>query len=155
MKHFGGLEERQTFTNDTLSVTVCDEQRAAATLVRDRLGLSSVEPAGRSPSRCAMAPRPTTATAAPAHSPRGCSPIRKRPAWRSTSCSEGARSGAHSLRQCAGAIHLRLTARRGVVFQAGSRAPEPLLVAGDVEGLAEPSLALTLPKQPTELDDGS
>jgi CHAT domain-containing protein len=28
------------------------------------------------------------------------------------------------------------------------------LVAGDVEGLAEPSLALTLPKQPTELDDG-
>jgi CHAT domain-containing protein/Tfp pilus assembly protein PilF len=28
------------------------------------------------------------------------------------------------------------------------------LVAGDVEGLGEPSLALTLPKQPTELDDG-
>jgi CHAT domain-containing protein len=28
------------------------------------------------------------------------------------------------------------------------------LVAGDVKGLAEPSLALTLPKQPTELDDG-
>jgi CHAT domain-containing protein/tetratricopeptide (TPR) repeat protein len=28
------------------------------------------------------------------------------------------------------------------------------LVAGDVVGLAEPSLALTLPKQPTELDDG-
>ena len=28
------------------------------------------------------------------------------------------------------------------------------LVAGDVAGLAEPSLALTLPKQPTELDDG-
>jgi CHAT domain-containing protein len=28
------------------------------------------------------------------------------------------------------------------------------LVAGDVEGLAEPSLALTLPKQPTEFDDG-
>jgi len=28
------------------------------------------------------------------------------------------------------------------------------LVAGDVAGLAEPSLALTLPKQPSELDDG-
>jgi CHAT domain-containing protein/Tfp pilus assembly protein PilF len=28
------------------------------------------------------------------------------------------------------------------------------LVAGNIEGLAEPSLALTLPKQPTELDDG-
>ena len=28
------------------------------------------------------------------------------------------------------------------------------LVAGDVAGLAEPSLALTMPKQPTELDDG-
>jgi CHAT domain-containing protein/Tfp pilus assembly protein PilF len=28
------------------------------------------------------------------------------------------------------------------------------LVAGKVEGLGEPSLALTLPKQPTELDDG-
>jgi CHAT domain-containing protein len=28
------------------------------------------------------------------------------------------------------------------------------LVAGDVAGLREPSLALTLPKQPTELDDG-
>jgi CHAT domain-containing protein/Tfp pilus assembly protein PilF len=28
------------------------------------------------------------------------------------------------------------------------------LVAGNVDGLAEPSLALTLPKQPTELDDG-
>jgi CHAT domain-containing protein/Tfp pilus assembly protein PilF len=28
------------------------------------------------------------------------------------------------------------------------------LIAGDVRGLGEPSLALTLPKQPTELDDG-
>ena len=28
------------------------------------------------------------------------------------------------------------------------------LVAGDVKGLAEPSLALSLPRQPTELDDG-
>jgi CHAT domain-containing protein/tetratricopeptide (TPR) repeat protein len=28
------------------------------------------------------------------------------------------------------------------------------LVAGDIAGLAEPSLALTLPKQPTEFDDG-
>jgi CHAT domain-containing protein len=28
------------------------------------------------------------------------------------------------------------------------------LVAGEVDGLAEPSLALTLPKEPTELDDG-
>jgi CHAT domain-containing protein len=28
------------------------------------------------------------------------------------------------------------------------------LVAGDVEGLGEPSLALTLPKEPSELDDG-
>jgi CHAT domain-containing protein len=28
------------------------------------------------------------------------------------------------------------------------------LVAGDIKGLAEPSLALTLPKHPTELDDG-
>jgi tetratricopeptide (TPR) repeat protein/CHAT domain-containing protein len=28
------------------------------------------------------------------------------------------------------------------------------LVAGDIAGLAEPSLALTIPKQPTELDDG-
>src|SRR5260370_28761310 len=28
------------------------------------------------------------------------------------------------------------------------------LVAGNVEGLGEPSLALTLPRQPTELDDG-
>lgn len=28
------------------------------------------------------------------------------------------------------------------------------LVAGDVKGLAEPSLALSIPKQPTELDDG-
>jgi CHAT domain-containing protein len=28
------------------------------------------------------------------------------------------------------------------------------LVAGDVAGLGEPSLALTLPRQPTELDDG-
>jgi CHAT domain-containing protein/tetratricopeptide (TPR) repeat protein len=28
------------------------------------------------------------------------------------------------------------------------------LVAGNIEGLGEPSLALTLPKQPTELDDG-
>ena len=28
------------------------------------------------------------------------------------------------------------------------------LVAGDVKGLAEPSLALSLPKQPSELDDG-
>jgi CHAT domain-containing protein len=27
-------------------------------------------------------------------------------------------------------------------------------VAGDIAGLAEPSLALTLPKQPTEFDDG-
>jgi hypothetical protein len=29
------------------------------------------------------------------------------------------------------------------------------LVAGDVAGLGEPSLELTLPKQPTELDMGS
>ena len=28
------------------------------------------------------------------------------------------------------------------------------LVAGEVKGLAEPSLALTLPKQPSEIDDG-
>jgi CHAT domain-containing protein/tetratricopeptide (TPR) repeat protein len=28
------------------------------------------------------------------------------------------------------------------------------LVAGEIKGLAEPSLALTLPKQPTEMDDG-
>ena len=28
------------------------------------------------------------------------------------------------------------------------------LVAGDVKGLAEPSLALSIPKQPSELDDG-
>src|SRR5215470_7608876 len=28
------------------------------------------------------------------------------------------------------------------------------LVAGDVKGLAEPSLALTIPRQPTEIDDG-
>jgi len=28
------------------------------------------------------------------------------------------------------------------------------LVAGDIKGLAEPSLALTLPKEPSELDDG-
>jgi len=28
------------------------------------------------------------------------------------------------------------------------------LVAGDVKGLAEPSLALTIPKEPSELDDG-
>ena len=28
------------------------------------------------------------------------------------------------------------------------------LVAGDVEGLGEPSLALTLPNEPSELDDG-
>ncbi|MGE3989716.1 tetratricopeptide repeat protein [Pseudorhodoplanes sp.] len=28
------------------------------------------------------------------------------------------------------------------------------LVAGDIKGLAEPSLALTMPKQPTDLDDG-
>ena len=28
------------------------------------------------------------------------------------------------------------------------------LVAGDVKGLAEPSLVLSIPKQPTELDDG-
>jgi CHAT domain-containing protein len=28
------------------------------------------------------------------------------------------------------------------------------LVAGDIKGLAEPSLALSIPKQPTELDDG-
>jgi CHAT domain-containing protein len=28
------------------------------------------------------------------------------------------------------------------------------LVAGDVKGLAEPSLALSMPKQPTDLDDG-
>ena len=28
------------------------------------------------------------------------------------------------------------------------------LVAGDVKGLAEPSLALTLPKEPSDLDDG-
>jgi CHAT domain-containing protein len=28
------------------------------------------------------------------------------------------------------------------------------LVAGDVKGLAEPSLALTLPKEPSEFDDG-
>src|SRR5262249_48969193 len=28
------------------------------------------------------------------------------------------------------------------------------LVAGDIKGLGEPSLALTLPKQPSELDDG-
>jgi CHAT domain-containing protein len=28
------------------------------------------------------------------------------------------------------------------------------LVAGDIEGLAEPSLALTLPKEPSDLDDG-
>src|SRR6201999_2420140 len=28
------------------------------------------------------------------------------------------------------------------------------LVAGDVEGLGEPSLALTLPNEPNELDDG-
>src|SRR4029450_167052 len=30
----------------------------------------------------------------------------------------------------------------------------PGLVAGDVEGLGEPSLALTLPNEPSELDDG-
>jgi hypothetical protein len=29
------------------------------------------------------------------------------------------------------------------------------LVAGDVAGLGEPSLALTLPREPSELDDGS
>jgi CHAT domain-containing protein len=28
------------------------------------------------------------------------------------------------------------------------------LVAGDVQGLGEPSLALTLPKEPSDLDDG-
>src|SRR6202035_2242498 len=28
------------------------------------------------------------------------------------------------------------------------------LVAGDIKGLAEPSLALTIPPQPTDLDDG-
>jgi CHAT domain-containing protein len=28
------------------------------------------------------------------------------------------------------------------------------LVAGDIKGLAEPSLALTLPKEPSDLDDG-
>jgi hypothetical protein len=28
------------------------------------------------------------------------------------------------------------------------------LVAGDVAGLGQPSLALTLPKQPSELEDG-
>lgn len=28
------------------------------------------------------------------------------------------------------------------------------LVAGDVKGLAEPSLALSIPKEPSELDDG-
>jgi hypothetical protein len=28
------------------------------------------------------------------------------------------------------------------------------LVAGDIKGLAEPSLALTIPAQPSDLDDG-
>ena len=28
------------------------------------------------------------------------------------------------------------------------------LLAGDVKGLGEPSLALTIPNQPSELDDG-
>jgi hypothetical protein len=28
------------------------------------------------------------------------------------------------------------------------------LVAGEIKGLAEPSLALTLPKQSSEMDDG-
>jgi CHAT domain-containing protein len=67
---------------------------------------------------------------------------------------------ARSLGVAAGDIHLGRDASETTLKQA------PLadyrivyfathgLVAGDVKGLAEPSLALSIPKQPTELDDG-
>jgi CHAT domain-containing protein len=60
----------------------------------------------------------------------------------------------------AGDIHLRSEASETVVKRTALADYRVVyfathgLVAGDVEGLAEPSLALTLPKQPTELDDG-
>lgn len=70
------------------------------------------------------------------------------------------RAIAHKLGALAGDIHLRgaaseTTVKRGalsdyrVVYFATHG-----LVAGDVRGLGEPSLALTLPRRPSEIDDG-
>jgi CHAT domain-containing protein len=58
------------------------------------------------------------------------------------------------------AIHLRADASEATVKRASLADYRVVyfathgLVAGDVKGLAEPSLALTLPAQPSELDDG-
>jgi CHAT domain-containing protein len=57
-------------------------------------------------------------------------------------------------------IHLRQNASEGTVKRAPLSDYRVVyfathgLVGGEVNGLAEPSLALTLPKQPSELDDG-
>jgi CHAT domain-containing protein len=59
-----------------------------------------------------------------------------------------------------GSIHLRAEASEAAVKRAPLSDYRVVyfathgLVAGEIKGLAEPSLALTLPKQPTELDDG-
>ncbi len=60
----------------------------------------------------------------------------------------------------AGSIHLRQDASEITVKRAAMSDYRVVyfathgLVAGEIKGLAEPSLALTLPKQPSDLDDG-
>jgi CHAT domain-containing protein len=67
---------------------------------------------------------------------------------------------ARSLGVAAGAIHLGRDASETTLKRAALADYRIVyfathgLVAGDVKGLAEPSLALSIPKQPTELDDG-
>jgi tetratricopeptide (TPR) repeat protein/CHAT domain-containing protein len=67
---------------------------------------------------------------------------------------------AGKLGAAAGDIHLGSDASEATVKRTGLADYRVVyfathgLVAGDVAGLGEPSLALTIPKQPTELDDG-
>ena len=64
------------------------------------------------------------------------------------------RSGPHV------SIHLRADASESTVKHAALADYRVVyfathgLVAGEIKGLAEPSLALTLPKRPSEMDDG-
>jgi CHAT domain-containing protein/Tfp pilus assembly protein PilF len=70
------------------------------------------------------------------------------------------RAIAHRLNVPAADVHLRQSATESTVKRANLSDYKIVyfathgLVAGDVKGLAEPSLALTLPSQPNEIDDG-
>ncbi len=70
------------------------------------------------------------------------------------------RAVAQNLGAPASSIHLRQAASETTVKRAALSDYRVVyfathgLVAGEVKGLAEPSLALTLPKQPSDLDDG-